>query len=141
MLIIQKIFSKIKKFIQIILKEVLLIFLGGGLGSSFRWVINKLVPSDSFPYSTISVNLIGCLLIGIIAGYLLTNNTSKSEVYPLLVIGFCGGLTTFSAFALENYNLIKSNDFFNSILYITLSVVGCIIMVYTGFYIIQRILN
>tara|TARA_Y100000590_G_scaffold55108_1_gene57652 strand:- start:696 stop:1067 length:372 start_codon:yes stop_codon:yes gene_type:complete len=123
------------------LKEVLLIFLGGGLGSSFRWVINKLVPSDSFPYSTISVNLIGCLLIGIIAGYLLTNNTSKSEVYPLLVIGFCGGLTTFSAFALENYNLIKSNDFFNSILYITLSVVGCIIMVYTGFYIIQRILN
>ena len=123
------------------MKEVLLIFLGGGLGSSFRWVINKLVPSDSFPYSTISVNLIGCLLIGIIAGYLLTNNTSKSEVYPLLVIGFCGGLTTFSAFALENYNLIKSNDFFNSILYITLSVAGCIIMIYAGLYVIQKILN
>ena len=123
------------------MKEVLLVFLGGGLGSSFRWLINKFIPSDTFPYSTISVNLIGCLLIGIIAGYLLTNNTSKSEVYPLLVFGFCGGLTTFSAFALENYNLIKSNDFFNSILYITLSVAGCIIMVYVGFYIIQKILN
>jgi len=122
-------------------KEILLIFLGGGLGSSFRWLINKLIPSDTFPYSTISVNLIGCLLIGILAGYLLTHNNFKSDIYPLLVVGFCGGLTTFSAFALDNYNMIKSNDFFNSILYITLSVAGCIIMVYVGFYIIQKILN
>lgn len=123
------------------MKEILLIFLGGGLGSSFRWLINKLIPSDTFPYSTISVNLIGCLLIGILAGYLLTHNNFKSDIYPLLVVGFCGGLTTFSAFALDNYNMIKSNDFFNSILYITLSVAGCIIMVYVGFYIIQKILN
>ncbi len=123
------------------MKEILLIFLGGGLGSSFRWLINKLIPSDTFPYSTISVNLIGCLLIGILAGYLLTHNHFKSDIYPLLVVGFCGGLTTFSAFALDNYNMIKSNDFFNSILYITLSVAGCIIMVYVGFYIIQKILN
>ena len=123
------------------MKEILLIFLGGGLGSSFRWLINKLIPSDTFPYSTISVNLIGCLLIGILAGYLITHNHFKSDIYPLLVVGFCGGLTTFSAFALDNYNMIKSNDFFNSILYITLSVAGCIIMVYVGFYIIQKILN
>lgn len=123
------------------MKEILLIFLGGGLGSSFRWLINKLIPSDTFPYSTISVNLIGCLLIGILAGYLLTHNHFKSDIYPLLVVGFCGGLTTFSAFALDNYNMIKSNDFFNSILYITLSVAGCIIMIYVGFYIIQKILN
>ncbi len=123
------------------MKEILLVFLGGGLGSSFRWLINKLIPSDTFPYSTISVNLIGCLLIGILAGYLLTHNHFKSDIYPLLVVGFCGGLTTFSAFALDNYNMIKSNDFFNSILYITLSVAGCIIMIYVGFYMIQKILN
>ena len=123
------------------MKEILLVFLGGGLGSSFRWLINRLIPSDSFPYSTISVNLIGCFLIGIIAGYILTHSHIKSDIYPLLIVGFCGGLTTFSAFALDNYNLIKSNDFFNSILYITLSVVGCIIMIYAGFYVIQKILN
>ena len=110
------------------MKEILLVFLGGGLGSSFRWLINRLIPSDSFPYSTISVNLIGCFLIGILAGYILTHSQFKSDIYPLLIVGFCGGLTTFSAFALDNYNLIKSNDFFNSILYITLSVAGCIIM-------------
>ena len=114
------------------MKEILLVFLGGGLGSSFRWLINRLIPSDSFPYSTISVNLIGCFLIGILAGYILTHSHFKSDIYPLLIVGFCGGLTTFSAFALDNYNLIKSNDFFNSILYITLSVVGCIIMIYAG---------
>ena len=123
------------------MKEVLLVFLGGGLGSSFRWLINKIIPSDTFPYSTISVNLIGCLLIGILAGYLLSHSHFKSDMYSLLVVGFCGGLTTFSAFTLDNYNLIKSNDFFNTILYITLSVAGCIIMVYAGFYIIQKILN
>ncbi|MFL2628838.1 MAG: fluoride efflux transporter CrcB [Candidatus Marisimplicoccus sp.] len=123
------------------MKEVLLVFLGGGLGSSLRWLINKFIPSDTFPYSTISVNLIGCLLIGILAGYLLSHDNFKSDIYSLLVIGFCGGLTTFSAFALDNYNLIKSNDFFNTILYITLSVAGCIIMIYTGFYIIQKIIN
>ena len=123
------------------MKEILLIFLGGGLGSSFRWLISKLIPPDTFPYSTISVNLIGCLLIGILTGYILTLNDYKSDIYPLFVVGFCGGLTTFSAFALDNFNLIKSNDFFNSILYITLSVLGCIIMVYTGFYIIQKFLN
>ena len=123
------------------MKEILLVFLGGGLGSSFRWLINRLIPSDSFPYSTISVNLIGCFLIGILAGYILTHSQFKSDIYPLLIVGFCGGLTTFSAFALDNYNLIKSNDFFNSILYITLSVAGCIIMIYVGFYIIQKILN
>ena len=123
------------------MKEVLLVFLGGGLGSSFRWLINKIIPSDTFPYSTISVNLIGCLLIGILAGYLLSHSYFKSDMYSLLVVGCCGGLTTFSAFALDNYNLIKSNDFFNTILYITLSVTGCIIMVYAGFYIIQKILN
>ena len=123
------------------MKEILLVFLGGGLGSSFRWLINRLIPSDSFPYSTISVNLIGCFLIGILAGYILTNSQFKSDIYPLLIVGFCGGLTTFSAFALDNYNLIKSNDFFNSILYITLSVTGCIIMIYAGLYIIQKILN
>ena len=123
------------------MKEILLVFLGGGLGSSFRWLINRLIPSDSFPYSTISVNLIGCFLIGILAGYILTHRQFKSDIYPLLIVGFCGGLTTFSAFALDNYNLIKSNDFFNSILYITLSVVGCIIMIYAGLYVIQKILN
>ena len=123
------------------MKEILLVFLGGGLGSSFRWFINRLIPSDSFPYSTISVNLIGCFLIGILAGYILTHSHFKSDIYPLLIVVFCGGLTTFSAFALDNYNLIKSNDFFNSILYITLSVAGCIIMIYAGLYVIQKILN
>ena len=108
-----------------------LISIGAIVGALFRWQIDEIY----------IVNLIGCFLIGILAGYILTHSQFKSDIYPLLIVGFCGGLTTFSAFALDNYNLIKSNDFFNSILYITLSVVGCIIMIYAGLYVIQKILN
>ena len=66
------------------MKEVLLVFLGGGLGSSLRWLINKIIPSDTFPYSTISVNLIGCLLIGILAGYLLSLIKGSDFAYAVI---------------------------------------------------------
>ena len=53
------------------MKEIILVFVGGGLGSSLRLLINKLIPSDTFPYSTLTVNLIGSFLIGFIISYLL----------------------------------------------------------------------
>ena len=96
------------------MKEIILVFLGGGLGSTIRFILNKLIPNDSFPFSTLIVNLIGSFLIGLIISYLIKNNMLKSDYFPLLVVGICGGLTTFSAFSLENLNMIKSNEVFNS---------------------------
>jgi len=123
------------------MKEIILVFLGGGLGSTIRFILNKLIPNDSFPFSTLIVNLIGSFLIGLIISYLIKNNMLKSDYFLLLVVGICGGLTTFSAFSLENLNMIKSNEVFNSIIYILISVSFCIILSYLGYTLMNKILN
>jgi len=123
------------------MREFLLVFIGGGLGSALRYIFNRLIPDGSFPYSTLTVNMIGSFLIGVIVGYLISNNMLKSDYYYFLIIGICGGFTTFSAFSLENLNLLRSNDLLNSILYILTSVFFCIVLAYAGFTLINKILN
>ena len=123
------------------MKHLFLVFLGGGLGSIIRLIINRLIPSESFPYSTLTVNMIGSFLIGLVISYLIDSNMLKSDYYYFLVVGICGGLTTFSAFSIENFNFIKSNETFNSFIYIFISVSLCVLLAYLGFLIMNKILN
>ena len=123
------------------MKQLFLVFLGGGLGSIMRLIINRLIPSESFPYSTLTVNMIGSFLIGLIISYLIDSNMLKSDYYYFLVVGICSGLTTFSAFSIENFNFIKSNETLNSFIYIFISVSLCVLLAYLGFLIMNKILN
>ena len=121
------------------MKNVLLVFLGGGLGSSLRYLISKYLNQleNSIALGTFTVNILGSLLIGMIMGFALKNDTPSSTLTLLVAIGFCGGFTTFSAFALENYQLLKTGDITNFIVYTLGSVALGIIAVFIGIWLVK----
>ncbi len=95
------------------MKSLLLVFLGGGLGSTLRYALAKYLNSTSgaVPYGTFAANILGSLLIGIILGIAAKNNSISQNTMLLLATGFCGGFTTFSTFAYENYEFLRNGDF------------------------------
>ncbi|WP_333473537.1 fluoride efflux transporter CrcB [Salinimicrobium sediminilitoris] len=96
------------------MKQVLLVFIGGGLGSALRFLISKnLNQVSSIPLGTLLVNFSGSLLIGLILGLGLKQEMLSPNTTLLLATGFCGGFTTFSAFSFENQALLKAGDYVN----------------------------
>ena len=87
------------------MKPLLLVFLGGGLGSSLRYGLGKYLNSAAtgFPYGTFAVNIIGSLLVGTILVIAAKNDSISQNTMLLIDTGFCGGFTTFSAFFYENH--------------------------------------
>lgn len=112
------------------MKQFLIVFLGGGIGSVLRyWISKSLNPYFSnFFLGTFTVNVLGCLLIGFIMGLSLKTNILSPTQILLLVTGFCGGFTTFSAFAMESQLLLKDSNLpyfaFYTVLSIALGVVS-----------------
>jgi len=123
------------------MKSFLLVFFGGGLGSGLRYLVSIAMNQYSkvLPFGTFTVNIVGCLLIGLILGYAQKDNTLTSNQTLLLVTGFCGGFTTFSAFANENFELIKNGEIFNFSVYSISSIVIGIVAVFVGLYFSKNI--
>tara|TARA_Y200000002_G_scaffold348679_1_gene324800 strand:+ start:275 stop:643 length:369 start_codon:yes stop_codon:yes gene_type:complete len=122
------------------MKSFLLVFLGGGLGSGLRYLVTIAMNQYSkvLPFGTFTVNILGCLLIGLVLGYAQKENTLTSNQTLLLATGFCGGFTTFSAFANENLELIKNGEIFNFSVYTIGSVLIGITAIFIGFYLTNR---
>jgi CrcB protein len=101
------------------MKQVLLVFIGGGIGSALRYMVGKFLKTSAsgFPWSTFSVNVLGSLLIGILMGATLKNSSFSENQTLLLITGLCGGFTTFSAFAYENQVFLKEGDLTSFFIY------------------------
>lgn len=124
------------------MKSALLVFLGGGLGSLARYWISLFfkyqVDTKLDVYGTLTVNVLGSLLIGFLMGWLLKSETSYPNLQLLLVVGFCGGFTTFSTFSAENMSLLKNNLYTEFLLYGLGSLLLGVLAVLIGIIIIKK---
>ncbi|MBV7441764.1 fluoride efflux transporter CrcB [Weeksellaceae bacterium TAE3-ERU29] len=112
------------------LKNLLLIFIGGGLGSTLRFFLSQL--NQYYSYGTFLANVLGCLVIGFVLG--LYEKEIFADFHKLVfAVGFCGGFTTFSSFIAENYKLLQTGDYFTFLSYIVLSIVVGLAMIIVGF--------
>lgn len=111
----------------------IIVGVGGFIGAILRYLISLINLNDSttFPYKTLITNILGSLLIGIIAGLTAKHNLD-SRIVLLIKVGICGGFTTYSTFALESLELFQGGKITTSILYIALSLVLCINAVFIG---------
>ncbi len=116
------------------MNSVLLVFLGGGLGSVCRYLVGiPFIKSTlTFPYQTLIVNVVGSLCIGLLLGYFNTQASTSSFWKLLLVTGFCGGFTTFSTFSVDTLALIKHNQSGTALLYVLLSLFFGLLATYVG---------
>ena len=114
------------------IKQILLVGLGGGIGSVLRYFLQRLalnIYPHAFPWGTLVVNFAGCFLIGLVWA----RTATGSEDWRLfLMTGLCGGFTTFSAFTLESIGLLKDNRTSLFFMYVTASLLACMLATFVG---------
>lgn len=121
--------------------EIVSVACGGALGALARYSIQSLhVAAGGKIYLTLGINLAGCLLIGI-AGALLSAIQAPAWLNRLVVAGFLGGFTTFSAFALESVTTMQAERWLEASLYIAASVTGGIILCALGIHVTRQIIG
>lgn len=115
------------------MNNILLVFLGGGLGSLARFGISEIVKNNfkaSFPIATLSSNILSCLILALMVGLFSGKVDANPAMKTLVVVGFCGGFSTFSTFSYETVELMRSGNMMYAIANIFISVVVCVALVY-----------
>ena len=114
--------------------NIILVATGGATGALLRYVLtnfSKTVFMSSI-YGTLTVNIIGCFLIGYLATSDFSKNINENFVKFFLIIGLLGSFTTFSAFSFEVVNLIFTRKIFIAFIYVSISIFVCILFTYLG---------
>lgn len=114
--------------------DCIIVGAGGCIGAVCRYLIG-LIPlreGSAFPIKTFLINVLGCVLIGVIAACAAKNNAFHPRLVLFLKVGICGGFTTFSSFALETGDLLESGNTGVALLYVILSVTAGVLAVFAG---------
>ena len=124
------------------MRELILIFVGGGLGSVTRFSLGKWVSSflsQNFPYGTLAVNVIACIVLGLAIGLADHKQIISAQSRLFWTVGFCGGFSTFSTFSSETLTLIQTGFQLTAVLYITASLILCLAATFVGLYLGETI--
>jgi CrcB protein len=120
----------------------LLVFIGGGLGSTLRHVVNIVCPrlfGTNFPYHTFIINITGSTIMGLIAGYLAFKGDAAQSWRLFLMTGILGGYTTFSAFSLDAALLYERGEVRLALFYVLGSVVLSILGLFAGLALVRHL--
>ncbi len=111
---------------------LLVIALGGGFGALARYAVGVLLATGAFPWATFAVNVLGCLLIGVLMVLINEVWSVHRLLRPFVGVGFLGGFTTFSTYAVEFAELLRPGSVVPAVLYLVGTVLGALLAVLAG---------
>lgn len=117
------------------MQTLFFIALGGALGAVLRYAVSNgvhMLAGRGFPYGTLTVNVLGSLLMGFLYILLIERLSNNLPLRATLIIGFLGAFTTFSTFSIETFNLLESGEAFKALINILISVVLCLLAAWIG---------
>jgi CrcB protein len=123
-------------------RDLLFVFVGGGLGSVARFTLGKWVTTfhtQNFPYGTLVVNVLACLVLGFLVGLADQRQLISAPSRLFWTVGFCGGFSTFSTFSAETIQLIQAGFQISSVVYVIGSLIFCLAATLLGLYLGQAI--